>query len=813
MKTKKDLLFLLVVLLIITNFKIVLANQVSQNKFNDIEGHWAKDIIKNMTSLEILNDEISKLSNFEPEKKITRSEVVELVLKANLPKEFLQTVIKDNVNTNSFNDTKNHKSKNYIELSKKFNIVSGYDDSTFKPDNLITREELAAILVRSQDFFDNLSSEKSSNVNFIDVDNSKWSYEYISLATKLEVVQGYPDNTFAPTKDVTRAEAYTMLENYYNICFINYNGIVGYASKNGKLLYDTDTTLIDFNNGKVVKTVKSNKYGQFRFDVADKNDYKIEISDGELIGIIPKVTTPLKVALLNSKPNFEKTIVFSGIAYDKDGKIVANTNLSFESKNIKFNATTDASGKFKVNLLPNHDYIIYKVIEGTPTYIGELNDVKNDTTGLVIKSTYSNTDSDSDDSSSDSNDSSSGGGGGGSQVPVKYNLIVNATTGGKITSTSYGSFAHNDIVYISAQAYDGYTFTNWSTSNGGTFAKPGELNTTFTMPSNSTTVTANFKKNEETIVASKYNLKVTSNEGGKILLGTNKEYLAGEIITIKAEPNEGYTFINWSSSNGGTFAKPSELNTTFTMPSNATIVTANFKKVESITTYALTVNTSEGGSITTGNSGSYKSGAIVNLEAKANDGFEFEKWTSSNDGTFAQDTNYKTTFTMPANETTVTATFKKIEPITYNLTVNASNGGSIITGNSGSYKIGTIVNLEAKASDGFEFENWTSSNGGTFAQDTASNTTFTMPANETTVTANFKAKLDDVKVTFSFSNTLDRVLTITVNGEPVTGSINVDGFKFKVTDGIAKAPFYSDIDKGKAFTLTVGSKTYEGIIQ
>ncbi|HWP80698.1 MAG TPA: Ig-like domain-containing protein, partial [Candidatus Acidoferrum sp.] len=53
-------------------------------------------------------------------------------------------------------------------------------------------------------------------------------------------------------------------------------------------------------------------------------------------------------------------------------------------------------------------------------------------------------------------------------------------------------------------------------------------------------------------------------------------YVAGTPVSISATPESGYHFVNWTSSNGGSFTDASSSGTTFTMPASATTVTANF---------------------------------------------------------------------------------------------------------------------------------------------------------------------------------------------------------------------------------------------
>ena len=78
-------------------------------------------------------------------------------------------------------------------------------------------------------------------------------------------------------------------------------------------------------------------------------------------------------------------------------------------------------------------------------------------------------------------------------------------------------------------------------------------------------------------------------------------------------------------------------------------------------------------------------------------------------------------------------------PATYDLTMAVAPGGSGTATdltNASPYTAGTGVNIQAVAAAGYRFVNW-SAPAGTFGNTTAATTTFTMPAQNVTVTANF----------------------------------------------------------------------------
>lgn len=69
----------------------------------------------------------------------------------------------------------------------------------------------------------------------------------------------------------------------------------------------------------------------------------------------------------------------------------------------------------------------------------------------------------------------------------------------------------------------------------------------------------------------------------------------------------------------------------------------------------------------------------------------------------------------------------------YTLTVELNGGSGSTTG--GEYAEGTAVPIDAGSRSNYRFNGWTSSNGGSFANASSANTTFTMPAADTTITA------------------------------------------------------------------------------
>jgi len=83
--------------------------------------------------------------------------------------------------------------------------ISGYPDGTVRPDANISREEAAAIISRIMDLT-NFGEPAGASVDFIDFDGSRWSADYVRRVANAGIIQGFPDGTFQHTESLTRAE-------------------------------------------------------------------------------------------------------------------------------------------------------------------------------------------------------------------------------------------------------------------------------------------------------------------------------------------------------------------------------------------------------------------------------------------------------------------------------------------------------------------------------------------------------------------------------------------------------------------------------
>ena len=93
---------------------------------------------------------------------------------------------------------------NAVSTLSNAGILNGYEDGTFQPDGNITRAEFATITAR---FFE--ATYEGEDL-FSDI-AGHWAADYINQAANAGIVDGYPDGTFRPQQNITRAEAMTMV--------------------------------------------------------------------------------------------------------------------------------------------------------------------------------------------------------------------------------------------------------------------------------------------------------------------------------------------------------------------------------------------------------------------------------------------------------------------------------------------------------------------------------------------------------------------------------------------------------------------------
>ncbi len=141
-----------------------------------------------------------------PQNAITRAEVATIFFR----------LLTDDVREENFTSTNKYTDvaagawyNNAVSTLNAMGIITGYPDGTFRPNAYITRAEFAAIAAR----FD--ADGDKTLAAFSDIANH-WAKDEISVAYNNGWVDGYPDGTFGPQRNITRAETVTLVNRVLN---------------------------------------------------------------------------------------------------------------------------------------------------------------------------------------------------------------------------------------------------------------------------------------------------------------------------------------------------------------------------------------------------------------------------------------------------------------------------------------------------------------------------------------------------------------------------------------------------------------------
>lgn len=178
---------------------------IINNRINvaDTGNHWAEIKIQRLVEAGVTRGYAD--NTFRPDRTITRAEFAKFVAAAaGLPRA-----------PKALNFTDKNRIPAWAEQSVAdavyAGVISGYANGTFQPDRLITREEMAVILVRALNLQSEADKKQNSPLNFDDAYAiNSWARGAVVVALEKGLISGYEDNSFRPRKNASRAEAATM---------------------------------------------------------------------------------------------------------------------------------------------------------------------------------------------------------------------------------------------------------------------------------------------------------------------------------------------------------------------------------------------------------------------------------------------------------------------------------------------------------------------------------------------------------------------------------------------------------------------------
>lgn len=165
-------------------------------ELSDVSGHWAEPSIRQLVKQGAIKGYPD--GTFLPDRTMTRAEFVQVLVSA---------FELEPQGGRVFRDTDEHWARLAISTAVTHGIVSGYDEARFGPDDLVTREQIAAMIARVTDI-----PAAQEPASFVDSDDiSPWAQESVAAMTEQGIIKGYTDGSFKPGKAATRAEAAAMI--------------------------------------------------------------------------------------------------------------------------------------------------------------------------------------------------------------------------------------------------------------------------------------------------------------------------------------------------------------------------------------------------------------------------------------------------------------------------------------------------------------------------------------------------------------------------------------------------------------------------
>jgi hypothetical protein len=176
--------------------------------FPDSKGHWAQGNIELLAN-KLVIDGVTD-TTFEPERNITRAEFAALVVRS--------LGLDQAAGSSSFTDVAaGDWFAGVVGAATKAKIIDGYEDMTFRPNQPIKREELAAMVVRALNYAGakpTVTADRQAELlaKFTDSSSIVWAQSEIATAIEAGIIDGMTDTTIAPGNQATRAQSATMLK-------------------------------------------------------------------------------------------------------------------------------------------------------------------------------------------------------------------------------------------------------------------------------------------------------------------------------------------------------------------------------------------------------------------------------------------------------------------------------------------------------------------------------------------------------------------------------------------------------------------------
>ena len=151
-------------------------------------------------------------------------------------------------NNAAYSDITGEKCEGAVNVLSALGVVDGYEDGSYKPEKVVTRAEMAKLIVTALGVADYATATKSS---YSDMANAQWAIPVVEYATNLGIIEGVGGGRFSPGNPVTYEQAVTMI-----VRALGYTTDCNEMNGTWPAVYVQKATALG-----IFKNVEGNKYG------------------------------------------------------------------------------------------------------------------------------------------------------------------------------------------------------------------------------------------------------------------------------------------------------------------------------------------------------------------------------------------------------------------------------------------------------------------------------------------------------------------------------------------------------------------------
>ncbi|KWX84430.1 hypothetical protein AMQ83_29205 [Paenibacillus riograndensis] len=194
----------------VTHFSTYAALVINKAYSDVPAAYWAETAIKSLSAKQVITGVTA--AEFKPGNPVTRAEFTAVLVRALSLQTEGQAASQDVKagEQSGFTDVKEDAwYASYVTAAVRQGIVTGRSKDLFAPDAVISREEMAVMIIRALELKQGKKLEPANGgLRFADASSiSSWAAPYVSAAAEQGLLQGRAANKFAPEARMTRAEA------------------------------------------------------------------------------------------------------------------------------------------------------------------------------------------------------------------------------------------------------------------------------------------------------------------------------------------------------------------------------------------------------------------------------------------------------------------------------------------------------------------------------------------------------------------------------------------------------------------------------